>query len=464
VENGCTLASPQITALGGTIFCPGGSVELATSASGSYQWNTGDITPSIVVSTPGSYNVSVSDGNGCSVISQSITVAYENLEPANILYTGSLQICETQPIILTATEGDSYLWSTGETTQAIEVSQTGTYSVEIMGICGNQTSQPIDVIAESAPSAPVITEISLTGTIGDSFTFNATGSGTIFWYDAIDAVNPVGEGTSFTTNPIITNSSFYVSNANVVPGEQATGGKEVWTENGNGQYQTNSNYYLTFDANSDMTIMSVDVYAQGAADRTIAVVDAGGATVASATIPVPDGLSTVALNFNVPQGTGYALRLLGNNPLLWRDKDLTNNFAFPFALGSLATITGTNVNGADFDNYYYYFYNWVVKGADQICESELTEVTAVVGLTENASDQGLSLYPNPVSDRLTIYIPADLINSNVVIRDQFGKIIYSAYNAKSSVIQMNCNGFAAGVYMVEIFNSASRATEKFMVK
>ena len=464
IENGCILASPQITALGGTVFCPGGSVELTTSASGTYQWNTGASTASIVVSTPGSYNVSITDANGCSVISQSITVAYENLDPASILYNGSLQICETQPITLTATQGESYLWSTGETTQAIEVSATGSYSVEVIGICGAQTSSPVDVVAEPAPAVPTVTDISLTGTNGDTFTFNATGTGTILWYDAVGATVPVGQGTSYTTNPINTNSSFWVSNANIVPGEQALGGKDAWTENGNGQYQTNSNYYLIFDANADMTIMSVDVYAQGAADRTIAVVDASGTTVATTTVAIPDGLSTVSLNFDVPMGTGYALKLVGNNPLLWRDKDLANGFAFPFVIGSLATITGTNVGGADFDKYYYYFYNWVVKGVDDFCESERVEVTALVGLKENTNNEAISLYPNPVKDQLNINIPSQLWNSNVIVRDQFGKTVVSYFNAKSALLNINCSEFAAGVYTVDIYNESARSIERFIVK
>ena len=398
------------------------------------------------------------------MISQSITVAYENLEPAGILYSGSLQICETQPITLTATEGASYLWNTGETSQAIQVSESGSYSVEIIGICGAQSSQPVEVIAETAPSMPQVTNISLTGTNGDAFTFNATGSGTILWYDAIDATTPIGTCPSFTTNPITSNSNFYVSNANIVQGEEAIGGKDALTQNGNGQYQTNSNYYLTFDANADMTLASVDVYAQGAADRTIAVIDGTGNTIASATVSIPDGLSTVVLGFSIPEGTGYSLRLIGNNPLLWRDKDLTNGFAFPFNIGSLATITGTNVNGADFDNYYYYFYNWVVEGSDRICESPRVEVSALVGLSENSENGQINIYPNPVSEYLTINIPSSMNNGNIIVRDQFGKIVYATTNSKINVMNIDCRQFSAGIYMIDVFDQSNRYTDKFMVK
>jgi len=374
-----------------------------------------------------------------------------------------LQICETQPITLTATEGASYLWNTGETSQAIQVSETGTYSVEVIGICGAQTSEPVDVVAEAAPASPEVTDINLTGANGDQFTFNATGSGTILWYDAIDATTPIATGTSFTTNPITSNSNFYVSNANIVPGEEAVGGKDAWTENGNGQYQTNSNYYLTFDVNADMNLVSVDVYAQGTASRTIAVIDAAGNTVASTTVSIPDGLSTVALGFDVPEGTGYSLRLVGNNPLIWRDKDLTNGFAFPFNIGTLATITGTNVNGADFDNYYYYFYNWVVEAPDKICESPRIEVAALVGMNESI-DRNINIYPNPVSDYLTIQIPSDIANGNIIVRDQLGKIVFSSTNQKGTWMNIDCRQFASGIYMIEIFDHNLRHTEKFIVK
>ncbi|MBN4051443.1 hypothetical protein JYU16_01365, partial [bacterium AH-315-M05] len=84
--NGCVRSSaftavtvnpnptPTITASGPTTFCQGSSVTLTSSASVSYLWSTGATTQSIVVTTSGSYTVTVTDGNGCSGTSAPTTV------------------------------------------------------------------------------------------------------------------------------------------------------------------------------------------------------------------------------------------------------------------------------------------------------------------------------------------------------------------------------------------------------
>lgn len=68
-NEGCTAVSnavpvvvdpveiPMITAIGDTVFCAGGAVELAASPAAGYLWSTGDTTATIVVSAPGSYAV-----------------------------------------------------------------------------------------------------------------------------------------------------------------------------------------------------------------------------------------------------------------------------------------------------------------------------------------------------------------------------------------------------------------------
>jgi hypothetical protein len=61
---------------------------------------------------------------------------------------------------------------------------------------------------------------------------------------------------------------------------------------------------------------------------------------------------------------------------LWRD-DNEADVAFPYDLGSLASITGTTIEGENEFTYYYFYYNWTMSSAEP-CLSERTEFTVTV--------------------------------------------------------------------------------------
>jgi hypothetical protein len=66
----------MITAGGPTTFCQGGSVTLSAPAASSYHWSDGETTQSIVVTTNGTFWVTVTNASGCtSAQSASVTVA-----------------------------------------------------------------------------------------------------------------------------------------------------------------------------------------------------------------------------------------------------------------------------------------------------------------------------------------------------------------------------------------------------
>ena len=71
---------PGIYANGSTAICPGGSVQLFSSDPAiEYAWSTGEQTPSIIVSQPGQYYVSITDYNGCTGTSDTITITPSSL-------------------------------------------------------------------------------------------------------------------------------------------------------------------------------------------------------------------------------------------------------------------------------------------------------------------------------------------------------------------------------------------------
>ena len=79
---GCSAASPTVKSItvyqlptaiitpnGPTTFCQGNSVILTASAANYYVWSDDETTQSITGTTPGSYTVTCTDGNGCSATS-----------------------------------------------------------------------------------------------------------------------------------------------------------------------------------------------------------------------------------------------------------------------------------------------------------------------------------------------------------------------------------------------------------
>ncbi|WKZ77198.1 MAG: T9SS type A sorting domain-containing protein [Candidatus Kapaibacterium sp.] len=155
------LPSVTITASGPTTFCQGGDVTLSAPIGfASYVWSNGETGRSIVVHTSGTYSVTVTDENGCSNTSNEITV---NVFPSSlpiVTVSGPTTFCEGGSVTLTAPSGFSaYLWSTGETTQQIEVTKAGEYSVTVSDGNGcTGTSTVVDVFVNPKPT-PILTVI-----------------------------------------------------------------------------------------------------------------------------------------------------------------------------------------------------------------------------------------------------------------------------------------------------------------
>ena len=179
--------TPTITANGPLTFCLGGSVVLTASSGTSYLWSNGATTPSITVSSAGSYNVRVTQSGGCFATSTStvVTVGAGSATTPTISASGSTSFCQGGSVQLTASTGTSYLWSNGATTKTITATLNGNYSVAVtqLGGCSatsNSTAVTVSPIATFTvtPSGP------LSFCSGGSVTFTVTNSnaGTYVWY------------------------------------------------------------------------------------------------------------------------------------------------------------------------------------------------------------------------------------------------------------------------------------------
>ncbi|WP_379709922.1 T9SS type A sorting domain-containing protein [Ferruginibacter yonginensis] len=147
-------ATPTITAGGPTTFCAGGSVTLTSSSASGNLWSTGETTQSIIVTTSGTYTVTVTTA-GCTSAPSAGTTVTVNPLPATPTITagGPTTFCTGGSVVLTSSSATGNLWSTGATTASITVTTGGTYTVTVTsGGCTSAPSAGTTVTVDALPT------------------------------------------------------------------------------------------------------------------------------------------------------------------------------------------------------------------------------------------------------------------------------------------------------------------------
>jgi len=182
------LPVASIAASGPTSFCQGGSVTLSAAGPGPYLWSTGEKTSSIVVSTTNNIVLTVSNACGMDTASQSVVA---DPVPLAVINGAPTVLCPNEVATLTASGGTSFLWSTGDTTASISITNGGTYSVTVSTGCGSDVS---NVSVGSSNLNVSFTADTLTGAFPLPVTFtNGSFSANSFHWD-------FGDGSTSTAN------------------------------------------------------------------------------------------------------------------------------------------------------------------------------------------------------------------------------------------------------------------------
>ena len=113
-------------------ICPGASTTINATGGSVYQWSNGALGSAITVQPSAStnYTVTITNAAGCQK-TESVNVLVESLPTVNL--GNDKVVCRNSLQQLVAPTAESYAWSTGETTQSIQVIASGrtAYSVTI---------------------------------------------------------------------------------------------------------------------------------------------------------------------------------------------------------------------------------------------------------------------------------------------------------------------------------------------
>jgi hypothetical protein len=457
----CIIATPSINNGSQSVYnlCQGETLTLNASTAAAYLWSTGATTPSIQVSSAGTYSVSAINGNGCSATSASVTVnVLPPAPPPSISTGGNTQLCQGQTLTLSTGVSNCYLWQPGgQTTSSIQVSQSGTYSVTTCDNNGcTSTSAPLQVTVVPNPPAP---QISASGSSvfcdGDSVILTSSAATAYTWSNgSSNASVTITQGGSYTVN-IQDNNGCSASSAPFVVTVNPNPSPVISTGGANGLCPNDS---LTLDAGSGF---STYLWNTGETTQTIIINNPGQFQVSVSDAAGCTGSSGTPLQIN----------------LLQVDTSVSLNTATLSANASAATyqwidcINQSLISGATQQTYspaQNGSYAVIVTTADGCTDTSSCYQVIVTGNKEHRIQASmLELYPLPAHDILHLNFSGfpTAENAEVQVRDALGRIVLqNTLQVVNQSASLSCESLNDGMYFLSINYSGQHLVKRWMVQ
>lgn len=284
-----------------------------------------------------------------------------------------------------------------------KVQIAGTYNVifeapgyatqTISATINNNTTTTLNVTMVPSTSLPT-TSNDVAICQGAPTTLTATGTGTIKWYDSLNATSPVATGTSFPISALNTTSSYYAENEVVLANVGPTTVSGAATANA-----TVANEYLIFNCSVPTKLKSVLISSSAAGQIYVELQNSSGVMLESKVVRLAtSGNQDIALDFFLPIANGLRLvsRELSNTNLIC--ETAKSAITYPITSGAIS-ITGSSV--ATGNKTFFQFFNWKLEPV----KSNRKEVIITVNPTPVAgtvsSNQTICSGSQPASITLT---------------------------------------------------------------
>lgn len=490
--------APTISNLSNSYCLSGTDVTLTGSPSGGTF--SGDIINSNTFSpsTAGvgthyiTYTVSA---NGCTdSVMQSTMVS--STPQVQITTNGNTTFCQGDSVTLTATQGDTYAWSNTLTTQAITISQSGSYTVTVTNPAGCTASVPsnntISVTVNPLPIAmagnnqTLILSPGNTVTIGGSPTANGgTPPYTYLWSPA------TGLNSSTASNPVVsnindtTNYAVLVTDAN---GCTASGNTQVATI-APCTYNVHQSYFQ-FNAIGGTDSFYVDITGSNCSW------DVAGCNWVHIISPALPSTNNAWVVFTIPTDTlstaskTCTLTLTGGQQVtIMQQAPVTNPCSTPLPIPTIITnycdmaaalipnVTyqwyynntlivnaNTRFHSANQSGYYY-----VIIADSNYCSSQSADVyinypiCTGTGISNINAEDGFAIYPNPATDYVIATCQNFLPGMQIALYDISGRLI-SIYNMQAARQQINTAPLSNGIYWIELKQDGKMVSVKKLLK
>ena len=378
--------TPSINVIGETDFCQGQSTVLSviSDMASQYEWNTGEHNSSIAVNASGQYSVTATNSYGC-VSTASRQVAVHPLPEPSVL--GTQTICKGASTILTAAGGTGYQWSTGATTNSIEVSPVTnqSYVVTVTNAFGCLVSTAVSVTVSPLPNVSINGSTTLCA--GNSTTLTAVGGNSYVWSTGAQTSSvPVNsQGMYYVTATNAQNcsktDSVYVK-VNPNPVVQVTGNNHICAGNTATLTATGASSYIwnTGDVSSNITVSP-----QSTTTYTVTGYDTNNCSSVVHEVVTVESLPTVQIlgERTICQGQSSVLTAQGGASYQWSNGSTSQDLVvFPNATTTY-TVTVSNAFGCSSIGSATVTVNVLpsifFSGNTTICQGQSTTIVASGG-------------------------------------------------------------------------------------
>ena len=186
------------------------------------------------------------------------------------------------------------------------------------------------------------------------------------------------------------------------------------------------------------------------------------------------GYFTGTVDFDPGAGV-FNLTAAGGPDIFISKLDASGNFVWAKAMGGTSDDSGNSITldasghvhvAGDFDSPTISFGSTTLTnaGGKDIFIARL-DTAIITGNNEiENSGKGVLVFPNPVTNHLTIALPGNNKKVEVTISDITGKIIYTTTATDVNKLELNTTDFAAGIYVVQIQTADFIGTKKLVVE
>jgi hypothetical protein len=442
--------TPTVTATAAaSTICSGSSVVLTATGATTYSWSSGGTTDTETVTptTTTTYTVYGTD-NGCT--NGAVVTITTNALP--VVSLGSNGAACGNWVLDAQNAGATYLWNDATTAQTLNATMSGTYSVAVTDTNGCVNSDTIDVTINPLPVVALGADVTqCAGTV----TFDAQNAGAAYLWNDGTTTQLFTTSTSGIYYVDVTDANGCVSSDTVVATINALPVVDLgqdFTQCGSAMLDA-GNAGSTYDWSTTATSQTISVSSTG--PYSVEVTDENGCVNSDTIIVTINALPAVTASSSALTAClDDAAATLTGTPVngTWSGPGVTGSSFNPMTAGTgVQTVT-------------YSFTD--ANNCSNTATVSIT-VSPCVTVEETDLQNSISIYPNPNNGVFTFAVNANIGDMQIVITDLQGRVVYSSNENNISAgytQQINLQGEANGMYLMQITGNGEQRTEKIFVQ